>query len=184
MTTFFLVRHAEKTDAANLLSGRRPGVSLTVRGREQAVRLGRHFASLAPPPGAIYSSPLERAQETACAIGEACGLAVQCDERLHEFDFGEWTGRTFAELRSDSRWSAFNERRSLVGAPGGETMLAVQHRFVEALLALTKRELGRAVVVVSPDSPSILAPFPRCDSTRAVRRSSRSTPPFDRLRVT
>lgn len=151
MTTFHLVRHAEKAGPPDVLSGRRAGVPLTGRGREQAARLAQHFTQHTPT--AIYSSPLERARETAHTIADACGLAVQIHEGFHEFDFGAWTGCSFAELRGEARWKAFNERRSLAGAPGGETMLAVQHRFVHALLALAERERGGTVVVVSHADP-------------------------------
>ena len=46
---------------------------------------------------ALYTSPLERARETAAPIGAATGLKPKVERGLIECDFGEWTG---AELRS------------------------------------------------------------------------------------
>ena len=54
-------------------------------------------------------------------------------EEIGEIDFGEWTGRTFDELASDTRWMQFNRVRSTAVAPGGESLAGVQQRFVGAM---------------------------------------------------
>lgn len=151
MTTIHLVRHAEKAAPENVLSGRTPGIALTARGRAQAEALARHFA--AHTPAAVYASPLDRAQETADAIAGACALEVRTDARFQEFDFGEWTGRTFAQLQADPRWTLFNEHRSLGRAPGGESMLQVQARFVAGLSDLVEQHAGATLVVASHADP-------------------------------
>jgi broad specificity phosphatase PhoE len=71
----YLVQHAEKV--------RTPGdPGLTARGRHQARQVADHLARL--PLGALYASPLRRAQETAAAIAAATGLSVCTDRRLTE----------------------------------------------------------------------------------------------------
>jgi phosphohistidine phosphatase len=76
----FLVRHAEAEpgDADEPDELRR----LTSRGREQARDLGRRFAGERERPGAVISSPLVRARETADAIAEALDLDAEPDDRL------------------------------------------------------------------------------------------------------
>jgi probable phosphoglycerate mutase len=47
---------------------------------------------------ALYTSPLQRAQETADIIGETLGLPVVPDDRLKERDVGAFTGLTWAQI--------------------------------------------------------------------------------------
>jgi broad specificity phosphatase PhoE len=101
-------------------------VSLNPAGREQAETLASRLAGL--PIAAVYSSPLERALQTAQPIAERRGLSVQQLEGLNEIDFGEWTGKTLAELKPVSQWQSFNSYRSGTRIPGGETMLEVLSR--------------------------------------------------------
>jgi len=104
------IRHAE-TDA-DLLSGagRTPGVPLNRRGRAQLPPLAARAAEA--NVSAVYTSPLERAIETARAIVERCGTtAALLDPDLNEIDYGDWTGLTFAALSSREDWQHFNRAR-------------------------------------------------------------------------
>lgn len=144
MTTFLLVRHATTDPVGRWLAGRAPGVHLNLEGRAQARWLAERLAG--SPVAAVYSSPLERARETAAALAERAGLPVATCDALTEIDVGEWTGCTFATLASDDRWHRFNTFRSGTRPPGGETMQEVQTRAVTALLALAEH-YGAGVVV-------------------------------------
>lgn len=131
-------------------AGRAPGVALNAVGRDEAARVAERLASV--PIAAIYSSPIERAQETARAIAERVGVPVQVNDAFIEIDVGEWTGRTFQELGAApyaDEWRRFNTFRSGTRAGGGELMLDAQVRGVSALLALRAEYAGRTVVVVS-----------------------------------
>ena len=121
-----LVRHAAHGLLDRTLCGRMAGVRLGAEGQAQAHGLARRFAG--EPIAALYTSPLERAIETADPIGERTGRSPEVAEALTEIDLGEWTGRSFDELREDSRWAAWNAARSVNRAPGGESMLEVQAR--------------------------------------------------------
>ncbi|MBL7599378.1 histidine phosphatase family protein, partial [Escherichia coli] len=70
--TLLLIRHAEHVDYNPRLSGRRPGVPLSERGREQAAALGRRLAGRGL--ARVECSPLNRTRDTADAIARACGL--------------------------------------------------------------------------------------------------------------
>src|SRR4051812_40591985 len=121
MTTFYLIRHAERIENQQLLVGRSPGISLTERGRRQAERLARHLAN--EPIRRIYSSPMERARETAAPLARVKGIEVDVCAAIHEIDAGEWTGKTFPELDATSpAWNQFNRFRSAIPIPGGESM--------------------------------------------------------------
>jgi broad specificity phosphatase PhoE len=161
LTTFLLVRHATSDTVGREIAGRRPGVHLNPAGRRQAERLADRVARVARAIDAIYTSPLERARETAAPLAERLGLAPRELIEVNEIDFGEWTGRTFAELQADPRWGAWNAFRSRWRAPGGETIVEVQARMVGAIAALCGRHPGREVVVVSHGDPlkTVLAHF-------------------------
>jgi broad specificity phosphatase PhoE len=143
----FLVRHAH-TDASDMrLCGRTTGICLSQRGRHESLRLGEQLATV--PVNAIYSSPLERARETATAIASVHRLRIDIEESLNEVDFGEWTGRTFDALEPDPEWRSFNEQRSSAVVPNGERPVDVQRRVVMLLTRLANRHRDGHVVLVS-----------------------------------
>jgi probable phosphoglycerate mutase len=151
MTTFYLIRHAERLGPARLLAGRMPGLSLTPSGRAHADRIARALAR--EPVHHIFSSPLERAQETAAPLGRLRKIPVTTANEIGEIDFGEWTGRTFDELASDPRWMQFNRVRSTALAPGGESLAGVQQRFTEAMRAWTAAYPDAGVALFSHADP-------------------------------
>jgi probable phosphomutase (TIGR03848 family) len=147
MTTFLLLRHGAHLLGGDLIAGRTPGVHLSPLGHEQAERMAARVARL--PVAAIYCSPAERTRETAEHLGRRLNLPVQIREALNELNFGEWTGRSVAELRSEERFGRWNTFRSGTRMPGGETMLEIQTRVVAELLSLRERHGDDCVALVS-----------------------------------
>ena len=147
MTTFFLIRHASCSGLGQTLWGRTTGICLNEKGRLEAQRLADRFKGITLQ--AVYSSPLERALETAEAIARSMRVEVEKNSALNEIDFGEWTGKTFDELSSDERWRRFNTNRSMTTIPGGESFLQVQSRVVTELERLALQHPGAAVAIVS-----------------------------------
>jgi probable phosphoglycerate mutase len=147
LTTFLLVRHASGDHVGRRLAGRAPGAPLNDAGRAEASRLAGWLAPV--PLAAVYSSPLERARDTAAPIAAAHGLGVTEDPAFTELDFGDWTGRSMASLAGDPHWDRFNQFRSTTRPPRGELMLEAQARAVAALAALAARHDGATVAVVS-----------------------------------
>lgn len=145
-TTLFLVRHAAHDRVDRILCGRMPDVTLGEVGRRQAREVAQRLSR--EDLAAVYSSPLERALETASPIAEICGLATTASPGLNEIDAGEWTGRHFHELATDPRWRSWNAERADGEAPGGETMSAVQERVAVVLdrIRLSHRR-GRVAAV-------------------------------------
>ncbi len=140
MPTVLLVRHGRTSaNATGLLAGRTPGVLLDEVGREQAACLARDLASLTL--ARIVASPLERTLATAQALVAVGGTArrprpdVTTDERLLECDYGDWTGRSIAELVKEPAWRTVQAHPSAVQFPGGETLRSVQQRAVDAVRA-------------------------------------------------
>lgn len=147
MTRFLLIRHALTDAIGRRLSGRTPGVSLNEQGRAQALDLSHRLSAL--PVSAIFSSPLERALETAAPLAEALHLQTILSGDFLEMDFGEWTNRTFEELRSDPQFRLFNSCRSRTRIPGGEMMSEAQTRMVAGLEKIRLQRPDQTVGVVS-----------------------------------
>ena len=147
MTIFHLLRHGEHSLQGKLVAGRTTGISLSERGRGEAVAAAERLAHA--DIHAIYASPLERAQETAAIVAQRLQLPVETRDDLNELDFGEWTGLTFDEVRADRRWAPWAAHRSLSMIPGGETMRDVQRRVIETVIELRDLHPEGGVVLVS-----------------------------------
>ena len=145
MTVFHLLRHGQHNLLGRALAGRMDGVGMTEKGRAEIVAAAERLA--AEKIAAIYASPLRRTRETAEIVGERLGLPIAFCDDLLELDFGEWTGATFDSIRAHPKWHAWNTQRSLARIPGGETMRAVQHRVVDAIVELNERHLGESLVL-------------------------------------
>jgi probable phosphoglycerate mutase len=148
MAMFLLIRHAMCDPVGRTIAGRAPGVSLNAQGRQQAEALARRLSGLQIE--AVFSSPLERALETARPLAEERGLQVQTLAGLNEIDFGEWTGRALEDLAPAAQWQLFNRYRSGTRIPGGETMLEVVARSVKEFERLQQTHSeGSLMAVVS-----------------------------------
>jgi probable phosphoglycerate mutase len=142
-----LIRHAEHALQDQVLVGRSPGVHLTTRGLNHARAIGcslgrEHIAR-------VQSSPSERCVETAEEIAAIVGVPVEIESALDEIDVGAWTGATFTNLENDPDWRAWNELRSLVRPPGGESMQQAQQRIVRHLLETAKCTRASRVAMVT-----------------------------------
>jgi probable phosphoglycerate mutase len=102
---------------------------------------------------AIYSSPLERARQTAAPIAAACALKVRIERGLLECDFGTWTGRELKELVKRPEWAEVQRSPSGFRFPEGESLQEMQTRVLECVQDLRTRHPGGTVVAVSHADP-------------------------------
>jgi probable phosphomutase (TIGR03848 family) len=151
MAVLVLVRHAVTDQTGKRLYGRRPGIHLSARGRDQSEEVARRLAG--QPIAAVYSSPLERCMETAEPIADALGIHVRSEPGLLETDMGTWTGKTFGQVRRARLWSRILAVPSSAPFPEGESLAAVQARAVAAVEAIGRRHQSRPAVVVSHGDP-------------------------------
>jgi broad specificity phosphatase PhoE len=143
MTVLLLIRHGDTDWLGERLAGRLPDIHLNSAGRAQAEALA---AMLRPIPlDAVYSSPLERAMETAAPTARAAGKRIIEDARLQEVDFGELSGKPFSELRGMPIWQDVHHTPAMVRYPGGESLLEAQDRSVKLLKEIRAGE-GSGIV--------------------------------------
>jgi broad specificity phosphatase PhoE len=114
LPTIYLARHGETEWS---LSGQHTGLTdipLTARGERNARQLGTRLAGLKFPH--VLVSPLQRARRTC----ELAGFGAQAvvDANLVEWNYGEYEGKTSAEIRrTKPDWQLFRD-----GCPGGESL--------------------------------------------------------------
>ena len=148
-TRLFQVRHAEtEWNAAQLCQGHLDA-KRTPRGVKQAAQLAEHLAAEGITD--LYSSDQGRARDTAGVIATRLGLRTIPRSDLREIDCGEWTGKSYQDVRKT--WpedhAGWRNRPHLHRMPQGETVAEVQSRalsLVEVILAL---HFGRSVSAVT-----------------------------------
>ena len=133
MTLLLLIRHAENDWVrTGRLAGWTPEVHLNDEGRRQADALGERLAKTKLQ--AIYSSPLERAVETAQAVlTHHPDTPLQLEQDVGEVDFGDWTGKRLRQLSRTRLWETVQNAPSLVRFPNGESFSEMQLRTTRAL---------------------------------------------------
>ena len=132
MTTLHLIRHGENEFVkGGRLAGRLPDVHLNKKGFAQAEALAKSLHGM--PIKALYSSPLERAMETASPIAKSLGIEITIRAGLLETDYGDWEGKTLKSLRRRNLWSTVQNRPSLMRFPNGESIAECQTRIVSEI---------------------------------------------------
>jgi broad specificity phosphatase PhoE len=108
----YLIRHGQ---TAWSLSGQHTGstdVALTAQGEDEARALEPWIAQI--QFSRVFTSPLQRARRTCALVG--LGNAAEIEPDLAEWDYGDYEGKTSAEIRKDRpEWNVFQD-----GCPGGE----------------------------------------------------------------
>lgn len=155
-TRILIIRHGINDYVQKgLLAGRATGVHLNEEGQKQASALARRLEC--ERIAAIYSSPLERCQETASPLAASLGLQLHMLEAIQETDCGSWTGQPLDELRKTDMWQQVQFNPSLFRFPGGESMAEIQARMVAALESLHQQRTNETIAVVSHSDPIKLA---------------------------
>jgi len=138
MPLLLLIRHGENEYVkTGKLAGHLPGIHLNERGQKQAEALGEALANV--PIKAIYSSPLERAMETAAPIAASHKLEIVQEPALVDANVGKWQGKSLKVLRLMSVWKVVQHAPSRFQFPEGESFVDVQTRIVNVLEGIIKR---------------------------------------------
>ena len=151
MTELYVVRHGETEWSAN---GRHTSVTdlpLTERGEQQAKLLIGH---LQPADfGLVLSSPRRRARDTAELAGFTGEHEPQLDQDLAEWAYGEYEGRTSAEIHEEvPGWTIWSHP-----TPGGESADQVAERLDRVVQRVRDSGVDRAICFAHGHSLRALA---------------------------
>ena len=150
-TRILAIRHGETAWNVDTRIQGQLDIGLNDTGRAQAQWLARSLAEREPLQ-AIYASDLARAWHTAQAVGQAQGLAVVAHTGLRERAFGDFEGRTFAEIEAELPEHArhWRQRTPDWAPPGaGESLLALRERVLAAVNELAARHVGEQIALVA-----------------------------------
>jgi probable phosphoglycerate mutase len=146
--SIIFLRHGQaKNNTERVLAGRTPGIPLTEKGIDQAEQAAKFLEDM--NISAIYSSPIQRAKNTAEIVGKHNSIDVKIDDRLIELDMGKFTGIPYDEIFS-SHGNVFMKFYK------GE--LEIAHNGVETFADVKKRVLGIVDHVIEnhPDENVVL----------------------------
>jgi broad specificity phosphatase PhoE len=150
-TIVHLLRHGEVYNPQGIIYGRIPGFHLSEDGQIMAKDAADFLAER--DVVSVFSSPLERAQETATPVAERFGLGIITDERLIE-PWNHFEGTTFGvgdgSLRHPEHWRyMINPFRPSWGEPYRE----ITARMLAVIGTARERGRGHEVVCVSHQLP-------------------------------
>lgn len=130
----FLIRHGQTDSNAAGRSQGHADIPLNSTGRAQALAIAA--ALKGEGIAAIYSSPLQRALQTAAPLAATLGLEIATDRDLIEMDQGDLEGLTGAEMTQkhpDFIKAWLSDDPGAMAIPGGESLSQVQARVRRAI---------------------------------------------------
>ena len=138
MPVLLLIRHGENDFVkSSKMAGRIPGIHLNETGRKQAEALAEALKDF--PINAIYSSPLERAMETAQPIAQMRKLEILQEPDLMDTNIGKWEGRSWKVLRLTKAWKVVQNAPSRFRFPEGESFAEAQLRYANTLERILRK---------------------------------------------
>ena len=149
MTRIYLLRHGQTVWNSEGRAQGQMESELSALGRAQAARLAHVLAAL--PLGAVYSSPLLRAFDTAQAVAAPHELSVMTDRDFREIGLGAWEGLTSAQINERFGDMIARRRRDPLGVvpPGGESLPHVQARVMGALQTILASHADAMIAIVA-----------------------------------
>jgi len=147
MPLLLFIRHGLTDSTGKKLVGWTPNVHLSARGREQAAELATRLDGV--KIDVLYSSPLERCRETAAPVASSKGLRPRIREGLGEVRYGDWQGKSLAQLSRTKLWEVVQRTPSAARFPNGESLLETQARGLAALDPILRDHAGETVAVCS-----------------------------------
>ena len=149
-TTIYFVRHGSSENKDNIAYGRMPGFSLSAQGQEEAKLAGEKLKG--KKISKIYTSPLERAFQTANIISAIIGnVPIIHSFELNEIESTYWQGLKADELFMNDAYEKFlNDPDSNIGTENMTQIAARMKKFVTDLLS---KHTGESIVCVSHEFP-------------------------------
>jgi len=150
-TRIIAIRHGETAWNASTRIQGHTDIPLNEHGQRQAQLLAQALAQ-ADKIDTIYSSDLQRAFATAQAMALQTGASLVTHVGLRERAFGDFEGRSFAqiELELPAQAQLWRTRAPDWTPPGGgESLSVMQQRVLATVNALAQQHLGQQIAVVA-----------------------------------
>ena len=149
--TYYLMRHGESISNENgvLETKGDPHNHLTEKGKAQVMDSLALIKSLGID--VIITSPFVRTRETASIVSSFLGIPVEVEEKIREYDMGDFSGKLATEYMEyyGHAYLRFDTRPQ-----GGETHGEMMHRAMSALIDFEKRYEGKNILIVTHGGPA------------------------------
>ena len=148
------LRHAQaKNNVERILAGRTEGFPLTQSGIQQAEKIAKFLKPL--EISAIYSSPIERAINTAKIAAKSLNLKVKTDPRLIEIEMGMFSGMFYEDMftKYGNVFLKFYQDNPIIEENGVETFSDVKKRVLDIVNYCSKEHKGQNVLLVTHMDP-------------------------------
>lgn len=153
MTKIILTRHGHVDGITPLRFRGQTELSLTERGRAQALATAARIAANWQPR-AVYTSPMGRCIITGQAIANACGVPNEVIADLIDLNYGAWQWRTVEEVRA--AWpdllAAWYATPHLVRFPNGDSLQDLVARTANAVRFVLAKHADDTVVMVGHET--------------------------------
>ncbi|MDI1495964.1 MAG: Phosphoglycerate mutase [Cenarchaeum symbiont of Oopsacas minuta] len=154
MNSIIFLRHGQaENNTKRMLTGRTKGVALTQQGIKQAhecahLLKGHKIAH-------IYSSPMERAYETARITAEHNNIQLTVDERLTELDMGSFTGSKYDDImtKHGNVFLKFYKNDPGISKYDVETLDHLRERILDMVDYVRNKHPGESVVLATHMDP-------------------------------
>lgn len=148
-THVWLIRHGEPSPETRGRCYGHLDVKLSAEGRRQMQTIAEKLSG--EPIIAIYSSPRQRAMESAAILAERLRCSITADERFQEIDFGDFEGKLYDDIarKYPEIYRQWMEYPTETQFPNGESFTGMKARVIDAAHELYALHRGKTIVAVS-----------------------------------
>ena len=144
-----MVRHGEiPSNIKKVYAGKSPE-PLTERGVRQAKEVSENLKKY--EVDALYSSPMQRALQTAQIIGEGIGMDLRINDAFREIEMGPWEGLSEIDVaqKYPQEWNTWNIRPAELRLPNRETLDELLKRVLTGIQRINRNEERRNIIIVT-----------------------------------
>lgn len=147
MSELILIRHGETAkNVEGVLHGAADTERLTENGVGQIKKTAEKLEEFSPVK--IYMSDESRAKQSGELLADQLGIPCEQISGLHERNWGEFSGKPWAEVQRVLGPMSLEERYTYV-PPGGESWQQFESRLIGAISSILEAHKGETVAVVS-----------------------------------
>ncbi len=151
---FLFLRHGQaRNNVERVLAGRAKGYPLTDLGIKQAEKIADFLEPF--KISAVYSSPVERAEQTASIVAKKLKLDYKIDERLTEIDMGHLSGMPYEQMfkKFGNIFLKFYEGHPVIEENKIETFASIKNRVLDLVEHASKKHNDGDVLFVTHMDP-------------------------------
>ncbi len=144
-----MIRHGEIPSNINKVYAGRSPEGLTEKGVQQAKQVSEKLKK--HNINTLYSSPIQRALQTARIISDGIGIDLKVDNAFRELELGPWEGSSENDIARNypDEWKTWQTRPDELIIPKRETLNELLERVVVGIQRIYQQAEGHTIVIVT-----------------------------------